>query len=489
MSIGSSDGTKDLSVFGRRLPGREPATSKTRRRPSLTRFVRPLLLLMLLALGAPASAHATWSAPIALSSKGSIYFDQQVAVNQNGDAVFAWSRKDGTTDCGGSSCFRVQARARSAGGVLSAAQFLSASGQDAHVFDVAIDQNGNAVFVWYRYDGTTDCGGYPGCLRVQARARSASGVLSAVQTLSAAGQNASGGRVGVDQSGNAVFVWGSGFPSTFFARTRSAAGVWGPTETIQPGGLTGFAVDAAGNAILAWRAGDATTDCNGHACIRAYTRVRSATGALSAVQTLSAGGREVWDGPLVGVDQNGNAVFVWDRYDGDTTNCPGFPNKGCRRVEARARTAAGTLSTIQTLSAAGQDTWDESPRVAVSPAGNAVFAWRRYSSGAIKTRARSATGTLSAIQTVATGGGETEVGIDQGGNAVYVFIAGSPYGLYSRIRSAAGVLGPTETVYAGGVDDPQLAVNPGGDAVAIWSLIGSNCGQGYACQILGAVGP
>jgi hypothetical protein len=70
-----------------------------------------------------------------------------------------------------------------------------------------VDQSGDAVFDWRRFDGTTGCGGLPGCERIQARARSAAGTLSAVQTLSAAGEPAFLPQVAVDPGGSAVAVW------------------------------------------------------------------------------------------------------------------------------------------------------------------------------------------------------------------------------------------------------------------------------------------
>jgi hypothetical protein len=163
------------------------------------------------------SAADVLSATQNLSAGGQFANFSQVAVDQGGDAVFAWERADGTTQCqrlvtgGSTGCLRIQARARSAEGTLSPVQILSAGGEHALYPQVAVDQSDDAVFVWQRYDGTTQCPPVAetelGCARVQARARSAAGVLSAVQTLSAPGQNAGGSQVGVDQAGNAVADW------------------------------------------------------------------------------------------------------------------------------------------------------------------------------------------------------------------------------------------------------------------------------------------
>jgi hypothetical protein len=56
---------------------------------------------------------------------------------------------------------------------------------------------------------------------------------------------------------------------------------------------------------------------------------------------LSASGQDA-SSPQVAVDGEGNAVFTWLRFDG--TNF---------RVQAQARSAAGTLSAVQNISPAG----------------------------------------------------------------------------------------------------------------------------------------
>jgi hypothetical protein len=221
-----------------------------------------------------APAWVTGYAVQTLSDPGQNAYDSQVAVDQSGDAVFVWNRSDGLVGCGSSllaGCFRIQARARSAAGSLSAVQTLSDPGQHAYEPQVAVDQSGDAVFVWARPDGANGCSGdiYPGCMRVQDRARTATGSLSAVQTLSAAGEDAAESQVGVDQSDNAVFVW---------ARQ------------------------------------DGTTGCSGSGCVRIQARTRSAAGALGAVQTLSAPGQNAF-APEVAVNLNGAAVADWERRD------------------------------------------------------------------------------------------------------------------------------------------------------------------------------
>jgi hypothetical protein len=474
-----------------------------------SRLRSALLFLLLLALAAPASAQATWSAPLTLSATGQSAYQPQVGLDQSGNAVFTWSRPDSTTDCNGGPCTRIQARARSTDGTLSAVQTLSERGQNAAVDpEVAVDQSGDAVFVWRRRDGTTDCNGYPGCLRAQTRTRFASGALSPIQTVSPPGQHSYEPHVGVDQSGNAVFVWRGWDPATcgtcfhILARARSVAGTLSATETLSGGVATApqVAVDQSGDAVFAWMGYDGTTDCGAFGCYRVQTRFRSAAGTLTSLQNISPAGKKGANSPQLGVDQSGNAVFAWRRPDA-TTDCSG---SGCQLVQTRARAAAGTLSAVQTLSSPGQNA--AYPDLAVDQGGDAVFAWRRpdattdcFGSGCqrVQTRARTASGLLSTIQNLSQAGEPTDypphVGIDQSANAVFVWLSidgttdcGGNYCVRARARSAAGVLSAIQTVSATGQDAsvPQVAVDPGGSAIAVWERF-----DGTYVRVQAAVGP
>ncbi len=274
--------------------------------------------------------------------------EPQVAVDADGDAVFTWSRFDGAD-------FRIEARTRSAAGVLSAVQTLSAAGGDAFASEVAVDPGGDALFAWQRSVSSGQ--------RVQAVARSASGVLSAVQTLSAYGQPAGGPQVAVDSDGDAVIAWVrfDGENNRAQVRARSAAGVLSAVQNLSVPGEPVVSdvdvdVDLDGDAVFTWARRVGTNDL-------AQARARSAAGVLSAVQNLSVSGRNAF-GAQVDVDADGDAVFTWNR---------GFI--GARLVQARARSAAGVLSAVSALSAPGQDAVD--PGIGVDADGDAVVTWAR----------------------------------------------------------------------------------------------------------------
>jgi hypothetical protein len=69
--------------------------------------------------------------------------------------MIVWQQDNGTN-------YRIQARGRSAAGVLQPVHTLSEAGQDAQFPQVAMDADGRALAVWYRSDGAH--------LRIQAAA-------------------------------------------------------------------------------------------------------------------------------------------------------------------------------------------------------------------------------------------------------------------------------------------------------------------------------
>ncbi|HEX3265253.1 MAG TPA: hypothetical protein VHR16_06250 [Candidatus Limnocylindrales bacterium] len=328
----------------------------------------------------------------ALSAAGQNAFDAHIVMDSNGNAVIAWQRYDG-------SHWRIQVVRRSSGGTLSTVRTVSASGQDASNPALGIDSNGNAIITWTRSDGANT--------RVQVVRRAAGGTFGSVQSLSAAGQNASNPAVGVDGNGNAVVAWvrSDGTNTRVQARRRSGSGTLGSVVTLSAaGGNAGqpaLAMKATGEAVVVWTRWDGSNH-------RVQVRRRSTSGTWSSAQTLSDAGQTAML-PQVGIDGNGRAVVVWVRSDGSTN-----------RVQLRTRSATGTLGTVQTLSVAG---WDASfPKIAVSTSGKSAITWildngQDYK---VELRWRSASGTVAPLQRVSdtSNAAFSEIGFDRNANAV-----------------------------------------------------------------------
>jgi hypothetical protein len=368
--------------------------------------------------------------------------------------------------------WRIQARERSATGALSPVQTLSAAGQDAFAPQVAVDPQGDAVFTWRRFVGTN--------WRIQARERSATGALSPVQTLSGAGQDAFGPEVGIDRAGDAVFTWqrSDGTYRRIQARSLSTAGVLGPVQTLSAEGRNAqhpqIAVNRHGEAVSTW---EGFVPSSSGCCTRIQARTRSPAGVLSPIRIVSPPHDSSQDmtTPQVGVDAQGNAVFTWRFIQ--------FDFRDESSIQARTLSSAGGLGPVRTLSPEGfTGRFAGGPQVAINGAGDSIFTWHFATDYAdetlqVQARVRPAAGPFGPVLHFSPDSHDAfdpQVGLDDTGDAALTWAQGDfgQHTIKARIRPAAGPLGPIRTLSTVGQDasEPQIAVNGPGDAVVTWQV-------------------
>ncbi|MGH2962548.1 MAG: hypothetical protein ACRDL3_10215 [Solirubrobacterales bacterium] len=279
--------------------------------------------------------------------------DPRVAVDPAGNALVVYIHDDGADH-------RVNARYRPAGGSYGAAQILSAAGDPGTREQVAMDPAGNALVIWQRPTFGNN--------RIQARFRPDGGAFAATQNLSPAGGHSDGPHVAFDPAGNALAAWERNF--LVQTRYRPAGGAFGATQTISSAAENAnesqIALDPAGNALIAWYTFGGATD-------RIQARFRTPDGDLGPVQNLAADGDP--EQPQVALDPAGNALVVWLQNDGAN-----------RRVQARYRPGGGSFGPVQNLSAAGGDA--DAPQVDFDAAGNALVVWQRYDGADDRVQAR-----------------------------------------------------------------------------------------------------
>jgi hypothetical protein len=395
------------------------------------------------ALGAPA-----WLQPVDLSAAGQDAEAPQVAIDPASNMVAVWVRNDGAKDI-------VQAATRPAGGAWGPAVPLSAAGQNAEAPQVAVDSAGDAVAVWVRFDGSRKV--------VQSATMPAGAGWGPVDDLSDDEQNAVDPRVAVDPAGDAVAVWSryNGTNDIVQAAVRPAGGDWASTDDLSAAGRDAVepdvAIDSAGTAVAIWRRHDGSR-------FIVQSATRPADGDWDSPDDLSATGQSAEE-PQVAVDSAGDAVAVWSRFDGAKDI-----------AQASTRPAGGDWLSVDDLSAAGQNA--DEPRVAVDSAGDAVAVWARQGSPTtvIQSAGRPAGGDWDspALLSVAGEASETpQVAVDPAGDAIAVWSSsnGSPKVVQSAIRDAGGAWLPAERLSELGENaiDPQVALDPAGDAVALWS--------------------
>jgi hypothetical protein len=318
-------------------------------------------------------AGGAFAAPIDLSATGRDSTGPRVAFDASGNALAVWQRWNGAN-------YIVQSSFRPAGGTFAAPIDLTVTGRDAVGPQVAFDASGNALAIWQRSNGTNTI--------IQSSFRPAGGAFAAPVDVSATGRDADEPRLAFDASGNALAVWRRFNGTTFIAQSsfRPAGGTFAAPVDLSAtnSDVPQVVFDASGNALAVWRGFNATNTI-------IQSSFRPAGGTFAAPIDLSVAGRDAI-APQVAFDASGNALAVWQRFNGGKTI-----------VQSSFRPAGGTFAAPVDLSIDGQNA--DMPQVAFDPSGNALAVWRR--SNGTNTIVQAAFGTPARTLTVSTAGSST----------------------------------------------------------------------------------
>ncbi len=158
-----------------------------------------------------------------------------VAMDDRGGAVAAWQWWDGAY-------LVVQVAVRPAGGRWSAPETLSRPGQNASRPRLAMDAEGNAVVAWMRSNGSW--------IAAQVASRPAGGEWGPTKNLSPRGGNAADLVLVMNRRGDAAVSWVQGLGSVplWSAFRAAGAAAWGPRVPLADAFGGRIALDEAGNA-------------------------------------------------------------------------------------------------------------------------------------------------------------------------------------------------------------------------------------------------
>jgi hypothetical protein len=389
-------------------------------------------------------AGGSWQAPVELSGPGHDASEPQVAVDSGGDAVAVWKRYDGTNQI-------IEAASRPAGGSWQAPVDLSATGQNASEPQVAVDPSGDAVAVWKGSDGTNQI--------IEAASRPTGGSWQAPVDISAIGQNASEPQVTVDPDGDGVAVWKGSDGANFIveAASRPAGGSWQAPAAISAAGRNAIepqvAVDPAGDAKAVWDLYDGA-----NYIVEAASRPAGGDSWQAPVD-LSATGQNALE-PQVAVDPGGDAVAVWERYDGADYI-----------VQASTSPAGGSWQAPVDLSATGQNALE--PQVAVDPDGDAVAVWEDETDSNAEAASRPSGGSWQAPAAISAGhdARAPRVAVDPAGDALAVWEGyDSGHIVQSAAYDATGPQLRSLSIPAAGTVGQPLAFSA--SPFDVWSAIG-----------------
>ena len=331
---------------------------------------------------------------------------------------------------------------------------------------VAFDRSGNALAVWAQHRG-------PGTATSiwSARYTAATGWGAPVLVETNDSGDAGNPQLAVDASGNAMAVWGqeSGvipFRRSIWASRYSAAG-WGVPVLIETDD-TGSAdapkvvMDAGGNALAVWVQDD------GNARRINANRYSAATQSWGAAAFVDRPATEGSDDVQIALDGAGNAIAVWSQRVGNSSSV--WSSRYA--VAASAWGAPKLLVTDDALAAT-------SPQIAIDAAGNAWAAWSQVvgtRTHIVANRYSAETGLWAGAAPLEAGPGDAtsqKIAMDDKGNALAVWAQpeGARYDVWSSRYTAGTGWGTAvliETDNAGTVGSPKVAFDTGGNALAVW---------------------
>jgi hypothetical protein len=241
---------------------------------------------------------------------------------------------------------------------------IAVSGSDSYVTQAAMNAAGDATIVWMHYDGTHYV--------VESAYRASGGEWESPTLVSAPGEEGGDPQIALDAAGDALVAWRGEDAGTEYVRTayRAVGGSWeAPRNASNEGEEVQSiedAVDPSGNAIVAW-SGDGRQ-------VGEYGTVRAAFsfsgdewGEPVAVQTESGNGfpRDL------AFDQSGNAALVSERE---------LPDGSAWVIETAYRPADGEWEGAVEISEAGTDNYDpavvlDAPGDATAADGDATAVW------------------------------------------------------------------------------------------------------------------
>ena len=234
-------------------------------------------------------------------------FYPQIALDLNGNAIAVWFQSDGTR-------YNIWANRYVAGTGWGTAELIeSDNAGNAFYPQIALDPNGNAISVWFQSDGTRT--------NIWANryvAGTGWGTAELIETDNVG--EAATPQIAFDQSGNAIAVWyqSDGTRTNIWANRYDASTGWGTAGLIETDNAGDalypqITFDQSGNAIAVWNQSDGTRY---NIWANRYV-AGTGWGTAELIETDNAGNALY---PQIAFDQSGTAIAVWVQSDGTTQN-------------------------------------------------------------------------------------------------------------------------------------------------------------------------
>lgn len=395
---------------------------------------------------------ANWSAPVNLSVPGANAFQAQVAIDSAGRDIAVWSRFDGNH-------YVIQSSTKDDSGFWSTPATISMAGADAFFPQVVTDQRGNAIAIWARKSSTN--------IVIQSASKALKRGWSAPVDISAhdiTGNDAAFPQIICNNNGDAYAVWQqyNGVRNDVIISTRDVGrGVWSAPTVLSTSEAPGLgdtrpkiAVDQTGNMIVVWNNSDVGA---------VQSVVKQKGQRWTQPVNISGVGSYVSDAQ-VKMDMKGNAIAVWTRSDGNNMI-----------VQTSGKPLAGNWSTPINMSSPGEDA--VFPCLAVNNDGNAIAAWQRFDGAysIIQGATKPSKGNWSKpVDLTLTGEDASNPQVALGGSNAGVIVwkksDGTNFVIEATTTAHGNAWSNPSVLSLSGEDsvNPNITIDKFGNAVAIW---------------------
>ena len=396
-----------------------------------------------------------WGTPELIETDAEDARFARVAMDPSGNAIAVWQQSDGTRTNIWSNRYTPTS------GWGTAELIENDNAGIAWGPGVAMDPSGNAIAVWQQSDGTRE--------NIWSnRYTATSGWSSAELIENDDTGSATRPQVAINPSGNAVAVWqqSDGTRENIWSNRYTATSGWSSAELVETD--TGdalfpqVAIDPSGYALAVWQ------HWGGQSFYIVAELYRPHVGWGSGALVENAGGSAF---PEVAMDENGNAVAVWQQSDGTRTSI----------WSSRSRYKPSNVWDWDWVEIIENDNAGNAftSSLAMDPSGRAVAVWEQYDGLRFNIWSNRYTpsdgwGTAELLENDNAGDAATpRVAVDPHGKAVAVWQQsdGTRTNIWSNRYTPSDGWGTAELLEndnAGDALEPDVAMDAGGNAIAVW---------------------
>lgn len=410
----------------------------------------------------PGTRERNWGAAVNLTPDSAYdSYYPQVAVDQSGNAIVVWEQYEaGDT----ASIWRAGYLVDSG---WSTAELLE-NGTSGGGYNprIAFDGSGNALVVWEHWDAASSI------TSILSRRYSADGGWASVEPVeNNDSEDAYEPRFAFDDNGTAFAVWRQGtYPAyDIWSNAYDTDNGWGTAVRLSNdegnASSPSISCSGSGNALVVWEQYDGTRYniwSNHHDSIYGWH-----SAALVEVNPLDSA-RD----PAAALDSSGNGLALWWQWDGSYCH-----------VRANRFSSSTGWGTAEKISTGSSDDWWDSVKVSFPSQENAIAVWEQWANDkpCVWTSSYSVSQGWDTAETLESSTQHyslfPDLGFDSSGNGLAVWYHGdtsSGIGIWSNLYIPDSGWGfEEEGVFISTLTyemetGPDLAVDSSGNAIAVW---------------------